>query len=277
MPSIEGLLAVLAVVWGAVWGSFLNVVIYRLPRGQSVLHPPSHCPGCNARIAWYQNIPVLSYIFLGGRCGRCREAISIRYPLVELTCAALALAVWRHVVYNPYIPSLEAAVLSFVFLFFFVLALTAITFIDLEHLIIPNVISLPSVVVGVAFSAVFGQYHRLSWLDSVVGAAAGALVIALVIGGYYLVTRRQGMGWGDAKLMAMLGAFLGWKSLPFILLAGSAQGIVYALASWPAMKAQGTGLRLARIPFGPFLALAGMEWLFFSDDVNAVLTRWFAL
>jgi len=277
MPPIETFLSVLALIWGAVWGSFLNVVIWRLPRGQSVLHPPSHCPHCGHNIAWYQNVPVLSYIFLGGKCAHCKEGISIRYPLVELTAAALSLAVWHHVLYNPYVPSLEAAGVTFIFLFFFVMGLVAITFIDLEHMIIPDVISLPSVLLGLVFNFVFGDYSRVSWLDSGIGVAVGSGVIAIVILAYRGVTGRQGMGWGDAKLMAMLGAFLGWRALPFVLLAGSIQGLLYALASYPSLRSQGQGLRLAQIPFGPFLALAGLEWLFFSDALNTLLSRMFAL
>lgn len=276
MEGIEPVLSVMAFVWGAIWGSFANVAVHRLPLGESLVSPPSHCPHCQARITWTQNIPILSYLFLGGKCGSCKTNISIRYPLIELVVATLTLAAWATVSANPFIPELSIALAMFLFLFVFLLALVVITFIDLEHMIIPDVISLPCIALGIAYNAIFGAFTGVSWLSSSIGAAAGAGVIALVIVVFLLVTRKEGMGWGDAKLLAMLGAFLGWKSLFFILLAGSIQGILYAVP-WYLMGNKEEGFRSSRIPFGPFLAIAGMEWLFFSHWIEGLFQSLFAL
>lgn len=276
MPALETTLAFTAFAWGAIWGSFLNVVIHRLPNGGSLLTPPSHCPACGKPIRWYQNIPIVSYLFLGGKCAECKVNISLRYPLVELVAATLSLAVWRHVVHNPYIPSLEIAGAVYIIYFFFVMACVAITFIDLEHLIIPDILSLPAVPIGFVFNLAMQDYTRVTWQQSLIGLAAGSGAIALFILAYYLVTRRVGMGWGDAKLMAMVGAFFGWKSLIFVLLAGSLQGIIYSLFALPALKKE-QGLRRAMIPFGPFLVLAALEWFFFSSQIDTLFQRVFRL
>lgn len=271
MPATEAILSIFALVWGAIWGSFLTVVIHRVPRHESILTPPSHCPHCGSPIRWYQNIPIISYLLLRGRCACCRAPISIRYPIVELTCAMLSLATWHTAAYNPLVPTLTTALVVFIFLFAFVMALVTITFIDLEHMIIPDVITLPAIAVGVLFNVLLGPLVMVSWVESLVGAVSGAGVIALVNLGYYAVTRRTGMGWGDSKLLAMVGAFLGWKSLMFVLLAASVQGLLYAAITLAAgslpRDAQG-GIRKVKIPFGPFLALAAMEWLYFCGWIQ---------
>jgi len=271
MPLSDAMLSVFAFVWGAIWGSFLNVVIYRLPRGESILTPPSHCPSCGTRIPWYLNVPIFSYLVLGGRCASCKAAISVRYPLVELICAMLSLATWHSVVYNPLIPTLALALAVYVCLFAFVLGLVAITFIDLDHMIIPDVITLPAIGVGLVFSFVLGGYVLGSWFEAVIGAVGGAAFVGLINGGYYALTRKPGIGWGDAKLLAMVGAFLGWKSLVFVLLAGSLQGLLYAgisLVSGAMPRDEQGGIRKAKIPFGPFLALGAMEWLYFGGWIQ---------
>lgn len=311
MVGLPTVLAVSAFAWGAIWGSFLNVVIYRLPRGESLLTPPSHCPECQSLIRWYQNIPIVSYVALGGRCAGCRTAISVRYPLVELVTAMLSLAAWQAVAYNPLVPSLTIALGIFAFHFLFVAALVAITFIDLDTMLIPDVISLPMVAVGLLYGVAAGQYYNVVWLDSLLGAAAGAGLIAAVILGYLLLTGQEGMGWGDAKLMAFIGAFLGWAAIPFVLLVGSLQGLLYAgltlalggtLPEDPddieaAKEAEAEGMveveepeavgtppastphpvRKLKVPFGPFLALAAMEWLFFSHWIGQLFQDIFRL
>ncbi len=312
MVALPTAMAVAAFAWGAIWGSFLNVVIHRLPRQESLLTPPSHCPECQVPIRWYQNIPILSYLALGGRCAGCRTGISVRYPLVELVTAMLTLAVWQAIAYNPLVPSLTIALGLFAFQFLFVAALVAITFIDLDTMLIPDVISLPMIAVGLFYGFAAGQYFNVVWLDSLIGAGAGAGIIALVILAYLLLTGQEGMGWGDAKLMAFIGAFLGWTAIPFVLLVGSLQGLLYAgltlalggtlpedpddveaaeaeareatqragelledLAAAGEAMAAGAGdgaasappqrpVRKLKVPFGPFLALAALEWLFFS-------------
>jgi leader peptidase (prepilin peptidase)/N-methyltransferase len=287
MPALEQLLAVFACVWGAVWGSFLNVVIYRLPRGQSLITPPSHCPSCDERIRWYQNVPVLSYVLLGGKCASCRAPISVRYPLVELTAACLSLAAWFTAAYNPLVPDLPTALALYAFLFLFVMALVAVTFIDLEFLIIPDSISLPGIPIALTFATLLGQFIGNDLVSGLVGAASGAGLVALVIGLYYLATKQVGMGWGDAKLMAVVGGFLGWRSLFFVFLAGSLQGLLYAGVMLVATRgkpgpapgdeeAPGS-LRKVKIPFGPFLAIGALEWLFFAGSIEAVFSDWFGM
>jgi leader peptidase (prepilin peptidase)/N-methyltransferase len=305
MVELPTLLAVFAFAWGAIWGSFLNVVIHRLPLGLSLLTPPSHCPACERPIRWYQNIPIASYLALGGRCAGCKAGISVRYPLVELVTAMLSLAAWQAVSYNPFVPSLEIAAGLFAFHFLFVLALVAITFIDLDTMLIPDIISLPMVVVGLFYGFAAGSYFGVTWVDSLIGSAAGAGIIALVILTYLLLTGQEGMGWGDAKLMAFIGAFLGWKAIPFVLLAGSLQGLAYAgltlalggtlpedpddvsLADDDTPKVHKEGpaepapparpVRKLKVPFGPFLSLAALEWLFFSNLLSDLFQALFRL
>lgn len=323
MVALPTVMAVAAFAWGAIWGSFLNVVIHRLPRGDSLLTPPSHCPECQTPIRWFQNIPILSYLALGGRCASCRAGISVRYPLVELVTAMLTLAAWQAVAYNPLIPSLTIALGLFAFHFLFVAALVAITFIDLDTMLIPDVISLPMLAVGLFYGYAAGQYFNVFWLDSLIGAGAGAGIIALVILAYLLLTGQEGMGWGDAKLMAVIGAFLGWTAIPFVLLVGSLQGLLYAgltlalggtlpedpddveaaeaaaleaaemadggegAESGPGGVVEGAGeadeptpnrpMRKLKVPFGPFLALAALEWLFFSHWIGQLFQDIFRL
>jgi leader peptidase (prepilin peptidase) / N-methyltransferase len=325
MISLPTVLATAAFAWGAIWGSFLNVVIHRLPRGESLLTPPSHCPDCNASIRWYQNIPILSYVALGGRCAGCKTGISVRYPLVELVTAMLSLAAWQAIAYNPLVPSVTIALGVFAFHFLFVAALVAITFIDLDTMLIPDVISLPMLAVGILYGFAAGQYFNVLWMDSLIGAAAGAGLIAVVILGYLLLTGQEGMGWGDAKLMAFVGAFLGWTAIPFILLVGSLQGLLYAgltlalggtlpedpddveaaeaeaearvaaavvdgaevveadadrtdAADAAATKSpEPRPMRKLKVPFGPFLALAALEWLFFSHWIGQLFQDIFRL
>ena len=239
-------MVVLPLVFGLLVGSFLNVVIARVPEGRSVWAPRSACPRCSALIAWYDNIPLLSFLVLRGRCRGCRAGIPWRYPIVEATTAsAFALA---YLLLGPTPQFLVAAVLLG--------ALIAITAIDLRHQIIPDVISLPGIVVGfVANSLLPGG---VSWLDSLIGIAVGGgifLVIILVSGG--------GMGGGDMKLGAMLGAFLGWKlgllALLLGVLAGGAVAVVLLL--------RGRKGRKDAIPFGPYLALGGAVALLWGDQV----------
>jgi leader peptidase (prepilin peptidase) / N-methyltransferase len=236
----------LPLVFGLLVGSFLNVVIARVPEGRSVWAPRSACPRCGALIGWYDNIPLVSFLVLRGRCRGCRAGIAWRYPIVEAaTGGVFALA---YVLLGPTPEFLVAAVLLG--------ALIAITAIDLRHQIIPDVISLPGIVVGfVANSLLPGGG---GWLDSLIGIAVGGglfLVIILVSGG--------GMGGGDMKLGAMLGAFLGWKlgllALLLGVLAGGAVAVVLLLL--------GRKGRKDAIPFGPYLALGGAVALLWGDRV----------
>ncbi len=249
---------VAVVLFGLVIGSFLNVVIARLPEGRSLWSPRSACPACDAPIAWYDNIPVLSFLALRRRCRACGGSISWRYPVVELVTGAAFLGAW--VAFGPAARFVVAAAL--------LAALIAIAVIDLQHQIIPDAITLPGIVVGVLSGVGTGA---VSWIDSLIGLALGAGVFIAIILGYALVVGGEGMGLGDAKLGAMLGAFLGWKALVF------AYFVAVMLGGGLAILLLATGLRGRKdpIPFGPFLALGGAAGLFWGERVVAWYLRGF--
>ncbi|GAB4339996.1 MAG: A24 family peptidase [Desulfobulbaceae bacterium] len=248
---METLFGTTAFLLGAVIGSFLNVVILRLPtEGESIVFPPSRCPVCKAPIRWYDNIPILSFLLLRGRCRACHASISLQYPLVELAMALLSLAL-----YTRWGLSFE-----FFFYFLFLAGLLAIIFIDIAHQIIPDRISLPGIVIG--FCGSFFN-HAVTWQQSGLGIILGGGVLYAIAEAYYLLTRRDGMGGGDIKLLAMIGAFLGWQSLVFVIFFSSLTGSVVGIV---AMVRQGKGGQ-TRIPFGPFLAGAAMVFLFFEDEI----------
>ncbi len=233
--------------FGAVVGSFLNVCIYRLPKDESVVFPPSHCPNCGFKIPFYDNIPILSYLLLAGKCRSCKAPISIQYPLVELINALLTLFLFMRFGLS----------FAFLVLFIFCSAMVVITFIDLEHQIIPDVISLPGIVLGFVFSFFIPQ---LGWLNSLIGIVAGGGSLLLVAYGYELIAKKEGMGGGDIKLLAMMGAFFGWKAIPFIVFVSSLVGSVIGIT---VMLIQKKDSKLA-IPFGPFLALGAILYIFFG-------------
>jgi leader peptidase (prepilin peptidase)/N-methyltransferase len=263
------LLAV-ATVLGAVVGSFLNVCIARMPHDQSVVHPPSRCPSCGAGVRPRDNIPVLSWFILRGKCRDCTHPISPIYPAVELLTAMVAWLLFRRFV--PTAADVDAAHLAaFGVYLVFAAMLIASTFIDVRHYIIPDELSIYAVPVGVAACALLthlGYPGAPTWREAVLGAFFGGGSLAAVMGLYWLVRRREGMGMGDVKLLAMLGAFLGpWPALPFILFVSSATG---ALVGIPMAMTKGRGLSTA-LPFGPFLALAALLYLFHGPQWVA---RW---
>jgi leader peptidase (prepilin peptidase)/N-methyltransferase len=300
MPTAAAFMALVALLGGAV-GSFLNVVVYRLPAGHSIVRPRSYCPHCKTPIRAVHNLPVVGWLLLRGRCAACRAPISPRYPLVELLLAMLALALFHDFAGGPMQPStlLERDFLlevlgPFIAYFGFAAALCAVLFIDLEHFVIPNEISLPFIPLGVVASAVFGESVGVGWLDSLWGAAAGAGVLLVVLWGYAWLTGREGLGGGDWKLLAMIGAWLGWAGLPFVVLVGSLLGLTWALlfrrsfaveelppdplearsATSGAIASGETPKRFRHlaIPFGPFLAVAALLLLLFREEIRG-LTR----
>jgi leader peptidase (prepilin peptidase)/N-methyltransferase len=239
---------------GAAVGSFLNVLIHRLPEEQSIVFPASHCPVCGHAIRFYDNIPLVSYLLLKGRCRDCGESISARYPLVEgLTAFVSLLIFWK------YGPSAQ-----YLCVFAFVCALITITFIDLDHQIIPDVISLPGIPVFF-LAAVFVM--NLRFLDAFLGILIGGGVLFCVAFFYELITKREGMGGGDIKLLAMIGAFLGWQSLLFVLLVSSFAGALVGVA---VMIVKGRDMKYA-VPFGPFLSMGAVAYLFFGPDLYRLL------
>lgn len=237
-------------LFGAAVGSFLNVCIYRLPRNQSIVFPPSACPDCGSRIAPYDNIPILSFLLLRGKCRSCAGRISWKYPTVELMNGLLTLALFLKFRFSP----------TFFVLFLFCSALVVITFIDLEHQIIPDSISLPGILVGFASSFILPW---LSWKSSLIGIVAGGGSLLIVAYGYQLLTKKEGMGGGDIKLLAMMGAFLGWRSIPFIIFTSSLAGSVVGITLMLVRKKDSQ----LPIPFGPFLAFGALLFIFFGREI----------
>lgn len=242
-------------VFGALIGSFLNVVILRLPdEQQSIVWPGSHCPKCGEPIAWYDNIPILSWLALRGKCRHCKEPISFRYVVVEaLTAAAAVSMVLVHGV------TLQALAL-----FVFLAALIVVTFIDIDHRIIPNVISLPGIAVGIA---VMPWVTELDWWPQMrtrlIGAAVGGgflLATALL---YELIRKREGMGMGDVKLLAMIGGWLGLKSIFFVVFVST---LIGSLVGIGIMVFQKKGMN-ASLPFGPYLSIGAVLYVFIGDHI----------
>jgi len=250
VPYAECLLGIFSTILGAVVGSFLNVCIYRIPSGSSIALPASHCPACGDPIKFYDNIPIISYLILRGKCRHCNERISPIYPAVELLTAIMSVLLFRR----------YGLSLGYLFSFLFTCALIVITFIDLRHQIIPDVISLPGIPLF-ALAAIF--FMDVTFRDSLIGILAGGGFLFLVALGYQLLTKREGMGGGDIKLLAMLGGFLGWQSLWFIIMVAS---LIGAVAGISFMVSKGKDSRYA-IPFGPFLSIAAVAYLFWGDTV----------
>lgn len=244
--TIFWLFAGFAFVFGAVVGSFLNVVIYRVPAGLSVVHPPSHCPRCDAAIRWYDNIPIISWaVFLRARCRDCGAPISGQYALVEALTGALTLALWYKVARQPFgsmqlfeqTPAISY-LLPFGLYFIFICLLVVITFVDLEHLLIPHRFSLPGIALGIATPFVFnalmpagslaGFWPPVTPMESIIGALAGGVAVIAIFYGYFALRGVPGIGGGDVTLMALVGAWLGWPALVFVFFAASMQGVVAA-------------------------------------------------
>jgi len=245
-------LVIAAAVFGLCIGSFLNAAIYRLPLRVSVSKPRSFCPHCKTTIQWYRNIPVVSYIMLGGRCGECKEPISIRYPLVELAVAFIfGASVWR---WGVSWSSLSAII--------FACLMLLLALIDADHRILPNVITLPGILVGLALSFV---NPRVIWWDALVGAVLAGGLLYLVAWIYLKVRGQEGMGMGDVKMIAMIGAFIGWKGALLTIFLGSLIGSLVGIAL---MAIKGRDWDYA-LPFGTFLALAAVIVDWFGSELLA--------
>ena len=247
--------ALVLALFGACVGSFLNVCIYRLPRRESVAWPGSHCTSCGRPLSWYENVPIVSWLLLRGRCRTCHAPIAVRYPIVEAVTAALFAAAW--VVYGP-TPLLAVRLL-------FVCALIVLFAIDLEHQILPNVITLPGVVAGFAAAL----FLPPGWSSSLIGLAAGGLFPFLVAEAYLRVRGREGMGMGDFKMLAMVGAFLGWPLVWITLLLACVLGIVIGGG---ALLVSRRGMA-TRIPFGTFIAVAALVCVYAPQAVAAGYDR----
>ena len=236
-------------VIGLIVGSFVNVVIYRLPQslaGKSIsLSNPSRsfCPKCKHTLNIIELIPLLSYLFQRGKCKHCKQSISSQYPVVELACGLLASVAYLKFDLN----------LELLFILFFIFSLVALFWIDVKHQLLPDAITLPLIAIGLVFNYLFGF---VEFTDALIGATIGYLTLWCIFWAYKLIRKVDGMGYGDFKLVAALGAWFGWQSLPMLLLGASTLGIVYFLL---AIKD-----RNQAFAFGPFLIISALVWLFLT-------------
>jgi len=248
------MLNIISFIFGALVGSFLNVCIFRLPKEESIIWPGSHCPHCKKPIRFYDNIPLVSYFLLRGRCRYCKGSISLQYPLVEGITALSSL--FLIIKFGPS--------MSYLFYFAFVAALIVITVIDLYHQIIPDVISLPGIGMGLLASLLIPQ---ITFFNSLIGILLGGGSLFIVATFYQWLFKREGMGGGDIKLLAMIGAFLGWKAVLLTILLSSLIGSVTGILM---MVVKGKDFKYA-IPFGPFLSLGAVISLFYGEEI----VRWY--
>lgn len=243
--------AALLFLLGLVLGSFYNVCISRYLSGESVIFPGSRCPHCRTSLKWWENIPLFSFALLKGRCRTCREPISWRYPAVELVSGLWMLALYTE--YGLTLPLL-------IFTLFGGLLIVQST-IDLESFILPDIMTLPG---GAAALICAPLFLGLSWVDSLVGAVAGAGFFLLLQKGYKLAKGVEGMGTGDIKLMFLLGALLGWQALPLVIFLAALAGLAISLIFMLGKESRGMQ---AAIPFGPFLSLGGMIYVLWGSQI----------
>ena len=231
-------------------GSFLNVCIYRLPESKSIVHPRSMCPNCDTRIPFYDNIPLFSYLWLKGQCRRCKVKISMRYPMVELLGGLVALGTYLRF----------GLTIETLIYYVFIAALLVVTFIDLDHRIIPDVITLPGI--PICFAASFAL-PDITYKDALLGILIGGGSLFLVAWVYSILTKKEGMGGGDIKLLAMMGAIVGWQGVLFTIFVAS---LVGTLAGFAVMLQSRKGMKLA-VPFGPFLSIGSITYIFFGTEL----------
>ena len=248
---METYILILVGLFGVAVGSFLNVLIYRMPRDIPFAAGRSLCPSCGSRLKWYHNIPLVSFIFLRGKCGYCAERIPWRYPVVELLNGTAWVYLWWYL----------GSSYSFIVWALFVSALIVIFFVDIEHQIIPDLITLPGIGLGLAASLLPGGIGIISAAVGML-VGGGALYLVALLGD--LLFKKESMGGGDIKMAAMLGTFLGWQKVLLVFISAAAIGLVVSLV----MLGLSTKLRENRmIPFGPFLAVAAVISAFYGDTI----------
>jgi leader peptidase (prepilin peptidase) / N-methyltransferase len=268
------LFAAVAAAFGAVWGSFFNVCIARIPDGQSIVRPGSRCGSCGTPIRPTDNIPLISYALLRGRCRACGQRFSARYPLVEALAAVIALGLWMTFVSGDPGQTAGIRIARFVVYFAFAGTLLVLSFIDLASMRLPDVITLPAIP---AFFLSGFAVHHAPWLERLIGAVAGYLFLRIIADFYYYVLKREGLGLGDAKLLAVIGALLGWRALLFVLTVGGFAGAAISLPImiWARRRQPETTaaepLRYAQVPFGPFLAGAALLYVFIGPRLFALM------
>ena len=259
-PLLFAYLSAMVFLFGACVGSFLNVCIHRIPREESVIRPRSHCPACGTMIAWYDNVPLVRYLALGGRCRNCGGKISMRYFLVEALVGALFLLVWQRYGLEVRTP-----------VYWMVAAgLVLGTFVDFEHLIIPDRVTLGGIAAGLLLSPLVPSMHGVDtplrgFLASLASAATGWGILWMVAVLGKAVFRKDAMGFGDVKLLGAVGALLGWRAVIFTLMISSVAGSLVGVALILARRHRWQ----SRIPYGPYLAVAAMIWVVTGE-------RWWA-
>ena len=268
MTPLQLYLDFVVFLFGAVVGSFLNVCVHRMPREESIVTPPSHCPHCNQRIRWVDNIPLVSYLLLRGRCRHCQAKITPRYFLVELLTGVLFLLVWLRLTQWSHAPIQGIEFLKGPIYWLLVGGLIVATFIDFEHYIIPNEITYGGILVGLALSAAFPPLMNASsvlqgLLQSFLGVLCGGLTLLAVALIGEKIFRKEAMGMGDVKFLAAIGAFLGWKATLFTVFVSSMLGGVIGLLLVLLSKKDWQ----SRIPYGPYIALGALIWIFCGPEV----------
>ena len=245
-----------AFVLGCIWGSFSNVCIYRLPNDQSVVKGRSFCTSCKEQIKWYDNIPFLSFIFLKGKCRKCGNKISSQYFLVEFISAISFIIVYH--LYGISITTLLLIILSIFFIIIF--------FIDLKHFIIPNELTFPLMLIGFvkSFEPNLNQTIFPNYINSLIGGVFGYLIIWLIIFFYKKVRNKEGMGLGDAKLMAVVGFWFGWLSIPFTIFISSFVALIFAI---PSLLKKNKNMS-TQIPFGPYIIIGCIIYVSFANQIK---------
>ena len=245
----------LSIVLGGIWGSFANVCIHRLPKEQSVVRGRSYCPSCEKEIKWFDNIPIISFIFLGAKCRNCKEKIKLTYFIVEI------LSVFSLFVIYYFFGLTTTTLLLMILSIFFII----IFFIDLKHFIIPNELTFPLMVIGFikSFDPNLNQTIFPNYINSLIGGISGYLIIWLIIFFYKKVRKKEGMGLGDAKLMAVIGFWFGWVSIPFVIFISS----IVALATVIPSLINKSRQMSSEIPFGPYIIIACVLYVTLSDQI----------
>lgn len=287
-----------AFVFGTLWGSFANVCIYRWPptdehpKGLSVVAPGSHCFACGKPVRWYDNVPLISWLWLRGKCRDCGTGFSARYLIVEaLTGVLFACLWWFTIDLDAELEPLGGRMVRFLVYATFAVVLVVITFIDLDHKLILDRVTYPAIPAFYAMSFLLPERH---WWDGLIGAAVGYGIVRAIADGYWYLTKREGMGYGDGKLLALIGALLGWRAVIVSLFGGALIGSVVGVTTLViARRGAATvarddadendddydgedegQLRHAELPFGPFLAAAALAYLFASSWINARFLVW---
>ena len=247
------------IIFGSLWGSFANVCIYRLPENKSVITGRSSCPNCKNKIPWYDNIPLLSFILLMGKCRLCKKPIDLQYFIVELISAISFVSIYYF--FGLTITALLLLILSIFFIIIF--------FIDLKHFIIPNELTFPLMIIGFikSFDPNLNQTIFPNYINSLIGGVFGYLIIWLIIFFYKKVRKKEGMGLGDAKLMAVIGFWFGWVSIPFVIFISSAVALILVI---PSLINQSRKMS-SEIPFGPYIIIGCILYVSFSNQIKSLL------